>query len=70
MRTANSTCCDRGGPWFATTLDQEASDDIEVRICFYHYENDAKIRVDELKIYINYKYKIYSIDKRMHPVVL
>ena len=48
---ANSTCCDRGGPWFATTLSQEASDDIEVRMCFYH--SSGNIRVDELKIYIN-----------------
>ena len=64
---ANSTCCDRGSPWFATTLDQEASDDNEARMCFYHYENDA-IGVNDLKIYINYKYNIYSIaDKNMHP---
>ena len=49
---ANSTCCDRGGPWFTTTLSQEVSDDIEVRMCSHldlSYEN---IGVDELEIYI------------------
>ena len=30
---SGSTCCDRGGPWFNTTLSQEVSDDIEVRRC-------------------------------------
>ena len=28
---SGSTCCDRGGPWFTTTLSEEVSDDIEVR---------------------------------------
>ena len=48
----NSTCCDRGGPWFTTTLSQEVSDDIEVRMCSFNsllYEN---LGVDELEIYI------------------
>ena len=30
---SGSTCCDRGGPWFTTTLSQEVSDNIEVRWC-------------------------------------
>ena len=49
---SGSTCCDRGGPWFTTTLSQEVSDDIEVRMCSYNsllYEN---LGVDELEIYI------------------
>ena len=48
---ANSTCCDRGGPWFTTTLSQEVSDDIEVRMCI---GSDIEvIGVDQLEIYIN-----------------
>ena len=49
---SGSTCCDRGGPWFTTTLSQEVSDDIEVRMCSFNsllYEN---LGVDELEIYI------------------
>ena len=48
---SGSTCCDRGGPWFTTTLSQEVKDDIEVRMCstVTHHEN---IGVDELEIYI------------------
>ena len=49
---SGSTCCDRGGPWFTTTLSHEVSDDIEVRMCSYNsllYEN---LGVDELEIYI------------------
>ena len=47
----SSTCCDRGGPWFTTTLSQEESDDIEVRMCstVTSLEN---LGVDELEIYI------------------
>ena len=47
-----STCCDRGGPWFTTTLSQEVSDDIEVRICSHHPLSYENIGVDELEIYI------------------
>ena len=49
---SGSTCCDRGGPWFTTTLSQEVREDIEVRMCSVFslpYEN---IGVDELEIYI------------------
>ena len=49
---ANSTCCDRGGPWFTTTLSQEVSDDIEVRMCSAHSLSVENIGVDELEIYI------------------
>ena len=45
----NGTCCDRGGPWFTTTLGQEVSDDIEVRWCSYLGED---IGVDQLEIYV------------------
>ena len=48
---SGSTCCDRGGPWFTTTLLEATSDDIEVRWCSnYDYED---IRVEQLEIYIN-----------------
>ena len=49
---ANSTCCDRGGPWFTTTLSQEVRDDIEVRMCSARYLSYENIGVDELEIYI------------------
>ena len=49
-----STCCDRGGPWFTTTLSQEVNDDIEARMCHEYasaaYEN---IGVEQLEIFIN-----------------
>ena len=48
---SGSTCCDRGGPWFTTTLSQEVSDDIEVRWCF-HVGTDEDVGVDELEIYV------------------
>ena len=49
---SGSTCCDRGGPWFTTTLTQEVRDDIEVRMCSYHAIIEENIGVDELEIYI------------------
>ena len=48
---ANSTCCDRGGPWFTNTLSQEVSDDIEVRWCTS--TGGEKSGVEQLEIYIN-----------------
>ena len=39
---SGSTYCDRGGPWFNTTLSQEASDDVELRWC--HSNKDVYIR--------------------------
>ena len=47
----NSTCCDRGGPWFITTLNHTTSDDIEVRWCSSYDAED--VGVDQLEIYIN-----------------
>ena len=47
-----STCCDRGGPWFTTTLSQEVIDDIELRMCFTTYTSKANIGVDQLEIFI------------------
>ena len=49
---ANSTCCDRGGPWFTTTLSQEVRDDIEVRMCTTVRLQFENLGVDELEIYI------------------
>ena len=47
--TNGSTCCDRGGPWFTTTLSQEVSDDIEVRWCKSIYSSE-NFGVDQLEI--------------------
>ena len=44
-----STCCDRGGPWFTTTLNYTASDDIEVRMCLRN--GGLNIGVEQLEIY-------------------
>ena len=50
---SGSTCCDRGGPWFTTTLGQEVSDDIEVRMCLYHVRRTQEnIGVDQLELFI------------------
>ena len=49
---ANSTCCDRGGPWFTTTLSQEVSDDIELGFCLDQDSIDENVAVDLLEIYI------------------
>ena len=51
---SGSTCCDRGGPWFTTTLSQEVNDDIEVRMC-QEYASAAheNIGVEQLEIFIN-----------------
>ena len=49
----NSTCCDRGGPWFTTTLSKEVSDDIEVRMCFNSDSvTNEDIGVEQLEIYV------------------
>ena len=48
---SGSTCCDRGGPWFTTTLLKATSDDIEVRLCTRYDSED--IAVEQLEIYIN-----------------
>ena len=49
---SGSTCCDRGGPWFTTTLSQEVREDIEVRMCLYHGTGTENIGVDQLEIFI------------------
>ena len=49
---SGSTCCDRGGPWFTTTLSQEVSDDIEVRMCLLHSPGIENIGVDQFEIFI------------------
>ena len=49
---SGSTCCDRGGPWFTTTLSQEVSDDIELGLCLDQDSNDEDVGVDLLEIYI------------------
>ena len=48
---ANSTSCDRGGPWFTTTLSQEVSDDIEVRWCTSTSGEESGM--EQLEIHIN-----------------
>ena len=47
-----STCCDRGGPWFTTTLSQEVSDDIEVRLCYVNFDVYENVGVDQLEIFV------------------
>lgn len=49
--TVNSNCCDRGGPWFSTTFNQEVKDDIEVRWCACCGGEDSG--VEQLEIYVN-----------------
>ena len=48
---ANSTCCDRGGPWFTATLNQEVKDDIEVRWCTNGGVEETG--VEQMEIYIS-----------------
>ena len=48
---SGSTCCDRGGPWFTSTLSEEVSDDIEVRWCTCCGGEESG--VEQLEIYIN-----------------
>ena len=45
-----SACCSRGGPWFKKTLEQETSDDIEVRMC--RSENLDEVGVDQLELFV------------------
>ena len=48
---SGSTCCNRGGPWFTTTLDHTVSNDIEVRWCTDYTGEESG--VEQLEIYIN-----------------
>ena len=48
----NSTCCNRGGPWFSTTLTEEVSDDIEVRWCHFDQRTPEYIGVHQLEIFV------------------
>ena len=51
---SGSTCCNRGGPWFTTTLSQGASDDIEVRLCLANsaISTTDNLGVDQLEIFV------------------
>ena len=49
---SGSTCCDRGGPWFATTLSQETSDDIEVKLCLDEGKSNEDIGIEQLEILV------------------
>ena len=49
---SGSTCCDRGGPWFTTTLNQEVSDDIEVRMCSGLASSLGNFGMDQLELFI------------------
>ena len=51
--TVNSTCCNRGGPWFSTALNGEVTDNIEVRVCMDQSPFDEALGVDQLEIYIH-----------------
>ena len=50
---SDKECCDRDGPWFNTKLNQEVSDDIEVRWCITSNNMIEDIAVDELEIYVS-----------------
>ena len=50
---SGSTCCNRGGPWFTTTLNQEVSDDIEMRVCHLFDSDGENIGLEQLEIFIN-----------------
>ena len=50
--TSGSTCCNRGGPWFTTTLNRETSDDIEMRLCSHHWGTLENIGVEQLEIFV------------------
>ena len=47
-----STCCDSGGPWFTTTLSQEASDDIEVGLCLDQPSTDEDIGITQPEVFV------------------
>ena len=47
-----STCCNRGGPWFTTTLNQEVNDDIEIRLCSQLTASSENIGLEQLEIFI------------------
>ena len=49
---SGSTCCNRGGPWFTTTLNQEVSDDIELRMCHGHDSSTENIGIEQLEILV------------------
>ena len=49
---SGSTYCDRGGPWFTTSLSQEVSNDIKVRMCLTFHTILENIGVDQLEIFI------------------
>ena len=51
---SGSTCCDRGGPWFTTTLSQEANDDIELRMCLTDsvHGDMFGLGMDQLEIFV------------------
>ena len=50
--TGSDNCCNRGGPWFTTTLSREVNNDIEMRMCFDQGARDENIGLDQLEIYI------------------
>lgn len=48
----STTCCDRGGPWFTTTLSKETTDDIELRACFDSRAEDEDVGLEQLEILV------------------
>ena len=49
---SGSTCCDRGGPWFTTTLSPEVRYDIEVRLCHDKVKGNEDIGIEQLEILV------------------
>ena len=48
----NSTCCDRGGPWFSTVLGKEVRDGIEVGMCLDQPASDEDIGISQLEVFV------------------
>ncbi len=46
----NDHCCQKGGPWFCTSLPQPTRDDIELRIC--STGSDEKFYLEEIEVYV------------------
>ena len=47
----HGSSCDRGGPWFTTTLYQEVQDDIEVQWCKSGISENVGVEVLEIYVY-------------------
>ena len=58
--TSGSTCCNRGEPWFTTTLNQETIDDIEMRLYSNQYGTSENIGVEQLEIFVYWRQRHFQ----------